>query len=86
MEEGVLLEADVHERGLEVVLQVLYAAAEDAAHEALLVWVFDHVLLEAPVFQDGHAGLEFLDVDDDFALDLLLPEEAHDLIDNGLYD
>ena len=86
VEERVLLEADVDEGGLEVVLEVLDASAEDAAHEALLVGMLDHVLFEAPVFEDGDAGLELFDVDDDFSLDLLLLEEANDLVDDGLDD
>ena len=86
VEEGVLLEADVDEGGLEVVLEVLDASAEDAAHEALLVGVLDHVFLEASVFEDGDAGFEFLDVDDDFALDFLLLEEANDFVDDCLDD
>ena len=86
MEERVLLEADVHEGGLEVVLEVLDAAAEDAAHEAFLVGVLDHVLFETAVLEDGDARLELLDVDDDLALDLLLSEKACDLLDDCLYD
>ena len=86
VEERVLLEADVDEGGLEVVLEVLDAAAEDAAHEAFLVGVLDHVLLETPVFEYGDACLELFDVDDDFSFDLLLLEEAHDFVDDGLDD
>ena len=70
MEEGVLLQSDVDERGLQVVFEVLDAALEDAADEAFLLRMLDHELLKATVLHDGDARLELFDVDDDLALHL----------------
>ena len=35
MQEGILLEADIHKRRLEAVFEISHAALEDAAHEAM---------------------------------------------------
>ena len=72
VEKGVLLEADIDERGLEVVLQVLDAALEDAPNEALLHGVLHLEFLNAAVFHNGHAGLQLFHVHHNLAL-LRLP-------------
>ena len=71
VEERVLAHADVDERGLEVVLQILDAAPEDGADEALVGRVLDLELLEAAVLEDGDARLELLGVDDDLAREMV---------------
>ena len=86
VEEGVLLESDVDEGGLQVVLQVLDAALEDAADEPLVLGVLDHELLEPAVLHHRDARLELLDVDDDLAPDLVSSEPACDLADDCLDD
>jgi len=65
MQEGVFLEADVHEGGFEAVLEIADLALEDAADEALLGGALDVELLEAALFGDGDAGFEGFGVDDD---------------------
>ena len=51
MEEGVLLEADVHEGRFEAVLEVADLAFEDAADQALLGGALDGELLEPAVLE-----------------------------------
>ena len=86
VEEGVLLEADVDERGLQVVLQVLDAPLEDAAHQAFVLRVLDHVLLQTSVLQHRDARFELFDVHDDLAFDLVplepVPDRAHDCLND----
>ena len=72
MEEGVFLEADVHERGLEAVFEIAHPAFEDAADEAFLGGALDVELLELAVFEHGDARFERFGVDDDFLVDFLL--------------
>ena len=74
MEERVLRKADIDERGLEVVFEVLHAPLEDGADEPLLFGVFDHVLFQPAVLHDGDARFELFDVDDDFTLELWFAE------------
>ena len=75
VQEGVLPHADVHEGGLQVVLQVLDAPLEDGAHQPLVRGVLHLELLEVAVLDDGDARLKLLGVHDDFALDLLLAKQ-----------
>src|SRR5581483_10376500 len=56
MEERVLLKTDVHEGGLETVLEIADLALEYAAHQALLGGAFDGELLEFAFFQHADAG------------------------------
>ena len=72
MQEGVLLETDVHERGLEAVFQIADLAFEDAADEALLGGALDVEFLELAVLEHRDAGFQRLGVDDDFLVDFLL--------------
>jgi hypothetical protein len=65
MEEGVFLEADVHEGRLQAVFQIADFALEDAADEALLGGAFDGEFLEASLLDDGDAGFKGFGVDDD---------------------
>ena len=76
VQKRVLGESDVDEGRLQVVLQVLDAALEHAADETLLFGVLHHVFLEPSVLKHGDARLQFLDVDDDFALQLRALEPA----------
>ena len=85
VEEGVLAEADVDEGGLEVVFEVLDAALEDGADEALRVGVLDLEVLEVAVLQDGDAGFQGFGVDDDLALDGRLASDAEHALD-GVFD
>ena len=80
MEEGVFLEADVHEHGLEAVLDVFDAALEDAADDIAVALALDGVFLEAAVLEEGDAALEALGVDDEFVACLL--GEAEDPFDS----
>lgn len=83
VEEGVFLEADIDEGGLEAVLEVFDFAFEDAADEALLFGAFDGEFLELAVFEDGDAGFEGLGVDDDLFMNLLLGfDELLDLVND----
>ena len=70
VQKRVLLEADVDERRLEIVLEVLDAPLEYAPDEPLGLWVLDHEFLEAAVFKDRDAGFEFFHVYYYFALQL----------------
>ena len=72
VKEGVLFETDIDEGGLEVVLQILDAALEDAPDEALLHGVLHLEFLNAAVFHNGHAGLQLFHVHHNLAL-LRLP-------------
>ena len=69
VEEGVLLEADVHEGGLEAVFEVADLAFEDAADEALLVVRSMVNSSSLPSSTTRHAGFERLGVDDDFLVE-----------------
>ena len=69
VEEGVLLEADVHEGGLEAVFEVAHLAFEDAADQAFLGGALDGELLEPAFLEHGDAGFERLGVDDDFLVE-----------------
>ena len=74
MEEGVLLKADIHEHGLEPLLDVLDAAFVNAADEMGAANSFDGVFLKHAVLHKSDSALEFLAVDDDSrsAIDVLL--------------
>ena len=64
VEEGVLVDPDVHERGLEAGVDVLDLALVDVADERLLGLALDVVLLEDAVVEDRDAdllGLEGVD-------------------------
>ena len=74
VQKGVLLQADIDERRLEVVLEVLHASLEDAADEPLVLGMFDHVLLEPTVLHHRHTRFETLHVDDDFSCQSIAPE------------
>ena len=75
VQKCVLLESDVHERGLEVVFEVLDAALVDGAHQPFVRGMLHLELLEVAVFDDGDARLKLFGVDDDLALDLLLSKQ-----------
>jgi len=61
VEEGVLLEADVDERGLEAGVDVLDAALVDVADQRLVAGALDVEILEAAAADDRDAGLLLLD-------------------------
>ena len=68
MQERVLFEADVDERGFEAVFEIAHFAFEDAADEAFFAGAFDGEFLELALFHDGDARFERFGVDDDFFL------------------
>ena len=72
MQEGVLLEADVHEGGFQPVFQIADLAFVDAADQAVVIAAFDREFLQAAIFNDRHPGFQRLGVDDHFFVDLLL--------------
>ena len=71
MQEGVFLEADVHEGRLEAVLQIAHPALEDAADEAFLGGALDVEFLQLAILGDRDAGFQRFGVDDDFLVDFL---------------
>src|SRR5579862_546180 len=71
MQEGVLLEADVHEHGLEAVLDVLDPPLEDAADDVAVGLALDVVFFELPVLKERDAPLELFAIDDEFVAGLL---------------
>jgi hypothetical protein len=80
VEEGVFLEADVHEGGFQAVFKVAHLALEDAADEAFLGSALDVELFELAVFTHRDARFERLGIDDHFLVDLLFrADEALDL-------
>ena len=83
MEECVLRQADIDERGLKVVFEVLHAPLEDGADEPLLFRVFDHVLFQTAVLHDGDARFELFDVDDDLSFELWLAEPVDDFFEHS---
>ena len=87
MQEGVFLEPDVHERGLEAVFEVAHLALENAADEALLGGALDVEFLQLAVFEHGDARFERLGVDDDLLVDFFLrADEPLDLFDERCRD
>ena len=85
MEEGVLLEADIHEHRLQAVLDVFDAAFEDGADDVAVALALDGVLLEHAVFEQGDAALEPLGVDDELVTGLARGQanQAFDAIGHG---
>ena len=84
MKEGVFLEADVNEGGLESVFQVADLAFEDAADQAFLGGALDVEFLEPAFLEDGDAGFKGFGVDDDFLVDALdRPDEPLDFLEQG---
>ena len=71
MQERVLLETDVHERGFQTVFEIANAAFEDAADEAFFRGAFDVEFLQLAIFGDGDARFERLGIDDDFLVQFL---------------
>ncbi len=65
MKEGVFLEADVDEHGLEALLDVFHAAFEDRADDVALADTLDIVFLQLTFLEDGHARFQFLDAEDE---------------------
>ena len=74
VQKGVLLQADIDERRLEVVLEVLHAALENAADQPLDFGMFDPVFFEPTVLHHRHARFETLHVDDDFSCQSIASE------------
>ena len=69
MQEGVLLETDVHECGFKAIFEIAHFAFEDAADQAFVVGPLDGEFLQPAFLGDGHAGFERLRVDDDLLVD-----------------
>src|SRR5207249_2759325 len=69
VQEGVLLETDVHEGGFKAIFEIAHFAFEDAADQAFVVGPLDGEFLQPAFLGDGHAGFERLRVDDDLLVD-----------------
>ena len=69
VQEGVFLKADVHESGLQTVLEVFHLAFENAADETLVRGAFDGELFELARFEHCDARLQGLGVDDDLLVE-----------------
>ena len=67
VQKGILLEANIHKRCLQIVFQILDTPLENAPHKALFHRVFHLKLLNATVFNHGHARFKFFDINNDFA-------------------
>ena len=74
MQEGVFLEADVHEHRLEAVLDVSHPALEDAPTMLRSVSRSVRVFLEAIVFQQRDALFKPLATDNEFVPGVLLSQ------------
>ena len=89
VQEGIFLITDIHEHGLEALLDVLDPALENAADDVILTLALDAVLLQHAVLQQGGAPFQFLGVDDDsgslLRVALAEPEEAFDRINHFRY-
>ena len=72
MQKGVLLEADVHERGFQAGLKVFDLSLEHAGDDARFGGALDGELFELAFFENGDAVLQRLGVDDDFLEDAFL--------------
>ena len=70
MEERIFFIADVHEHGLEALLDVAHAAFENAAYDVPFVGAFDVVFFEHAVLEERDALLQFFDGDDEFVASL----------------
>ena len=66
VEEGVLLEADVDEHGLEAMLDVADLPLEDAADDVALAVALDGVFLQLAILEEGYAFFQLLTADDQF--------------------
>jgi hypothetical protein len=77
VEEGVLVETDVDEHGLEALLDVADATFEDAVDDAGGADALDVVFFDGSVVEEGDAVLEFFAVDDeaDAGLDVFFTRE-----------
>ncbi len=65
MEEGVLIEADVHEHGFEALLDILHTTFENAADDVLVALALDGVFFKDAVLEQGHTAFQFFYVYDD---------------------
>ena len=77
VKEGILVESDVDEHGLEALLDVTDAALEDAVDDARGADALDVVFFDHTVIEESHAVLELLTVDDeaDAGLDVFFTRE-----------
>ena len=82
VEEGVLLETDVHERRFQSIFEITHLAFEDAADKTLLCGAFDVEFLKLAVLRDSDARFKGLSIDDDFLVDFLFrADEALNFFD-----
>ena len=77
MEEGVLLEADVDEHGLEAVLDVLDPPLEDAADDIAVAFALDRIFFEDAVFEKRDAAFEPLAIDNELVAGLARGQTDH---------
>ena len=89
MQEGILLKTDVHEHGLETLLDVLDASLVDAADKMSGADTLHGKLLEHSVLQQGDAVFKPFAIDDDACSlgDVLVAcEEFLDLTDTVFHE
>ena len=72
VEEGVFLFADIDEGGLQAWFEILDAALEDGADFAGFAGAFDFEFFEDAIFEQSDALFEWLGVDDELGVGLLL--------------
>ena len=79
MQEGVLLESDIHKGGLEAILQVLDHPLVDAPDNPFFRGMLNLELLQLAVLEHRHAGFEALGIDHNLTLETFpsKPESKH---------
>jgi hypothetical protein len=70
VEEGVFLEADVDEHGLEAMLDILHAALEDAADNVAVRFALDGVFLENAALEESDPPFQFFAVNNELVAGL----------------
>ena len=63
MEEGIFVESDVYEHGLETLLDVLDFSFKNTSDDVLIAFALDGVFFEKSVFEQRDTAFEFFDVD-----------------------
>jgi len=75
VEKGVLFKADIDERGLEVMFEVLDAAFKDTTDETFLGGVFHLKLLDMVIFDYSNACFKFFGINYNLTFGLSITEE-----------
>ena len=86
VQEGVLLEANIHEGGLEPIFEVLHLALVDGANQPVIAGSFNREVFQFALLQNRDAGFQRFGVNHHFLDDLFLgSDELFDLLDH-LFD